>query len=282
MMRHSFGRAASFSNLGYSHRRMRIAVASARVPLVILLFLPAVLLTPTPSVHLQAQSGVAGTWRAESSPPGTTWTAVLVPVGSNRLTGMVSSCSSNRNQIEIVEGRRDGNTVTFKCSSINRARTLAFTGQLDGDVIRFSWEKSGQGGNPTDDALFGAAAPAAFVARRISSGATESENSLAAAANALRKDPRVSFDHIVRSAETPENWLTFSGNLQGHRHSPLSQIDRSNVGDLELAWLRQAPTIGHATPDAAKSAHRVRPRALFPLQCRRGPLPCPPRWPRHR
>jgi alcohol dehydrogenase (cytochrome c) len=67
----------------------------------------------------------------------------------------------------------------------------------------------------------------------------------------------------VRSAQTPENWLTFSGNLQGHRHSPLAQINRSNVAGLELAWLRQAPTIGRlqATPpvvDGVRTPHRSR------------------------
>jgi alcohol dehydrogenase (cytochrome c) len=213
------------------------------------LFLLVVPLTQTPSAGVQAQSGVSGMWRVEST-PGTTWTAVLIAVGSNRVTGLVSSCSSNRGQIEIVDGRRDGNTVSFRCSSINRARTVTFTGQLDGDALRFRWEKAGTGGNPTDDALFGGSAPRTFVARRISSGASDFEVSLAAAASTLRREPAVTFDHILRADQTPENWLTFSGNLQGHRHSPLSQINRANVANLELVWLRQAPTIGQlqATP----------------------------------
>jgi hypothetical protein len=62
--------------------------------------------------------------------------------------------------------------------------------------------------------------------------------------------PNVTFDRILRAGEEPQNRLTYSGNLQGHRHSALTHITRENVKDLEIAWLRQAPTNGflEATP----------------------------------
>jgi alcohol dehydrogenase (cytochrome c) len=35
----------------------------------------------------------------------------------------------------------------------------------------------------------------------------------------------------------PENWLTYSGNYYGHRHSPLTGIDRDNVKDVVRRWV---------------------------------------------
>jgi len=35
----------------------------------------------------------------------------------------------------------------------------------------------------------------------------------------------------------PENWLSYSGNLSGWRYSPLDQINKDNVGDLEVAYM---------------------------------------------
>ncbi len=40
----------------------------------------------------------------------------------------------------------------------------------------------------------------------------------------------------------PDDWLTYSGNLQGHRYSRLKQVTNVNVKQLELAWLSQAVT----------------------------------------
>ena len=50
---------------------------------------------------------------------------------------------------------------------------------------------------------------------------------------------QVSFDRLQRTDQEPQNWLTYSGNLQGHRHSLLTQITPANVGDLELQWVLQ-------------------------------------------
>lgn len=66
----------------------------------------------------------------------------------------------------------------------------------------------------------------------------------------LQTPPDVSFDRILRAVDEPENWLTYSGTLDGSRHSRLEQITTENVASLELAWLRQEPTNGklEATP----------------------------------
>ena len=45
---------------------------------------------------------------------------------------------------------------------------------------------------------------------------------------------QVSFDRVVRADREPQNWLTYTGNLLGQRHSPLTQLTPANVKDLEL------------------------------------------------
>ena len=50
---------------------------------------------------------------------------------------------------------------------------------------------------------------------------------------------QVSSERIRRAEAEPGNWLTYSGNYQGHRHSLLKQINTSNVARLKPAWMYQ-------------------------------------------
>jgi alcohol dehydrogenase (cytochrome c) len=50
---------------------------------------------------------------------------------------------------------------------------------------------------------------------------------------------QVTFDRLKNAASEPGSWLTYSGNYQGWRFSPLRQLDRRNVKDLRLAWVHQ-------------------------------------------
>ncbi len=50
---------------------------------------------------------------------------------------------------------------------------------------------------------------------------------------------QVSFERIVRAESEPGNWLTYSGNYSGHRHSPLDQIQAGNVARLKPVWMYQ-------------------------------------------
>ena len=43
----------------------------------------------------------------------------------------------------------------------------------------------------------------------------------------------------VRADAQPQNWLTYSGNLNGQRYSPLSRISTANAKNLELKWVLQ-------------------------------------------
>src|SRR5580765_6475205 len=80
-----------------------------------------------------AQTGPTGTWIVEGVGREFPWEAVLRADGPNRLLGAVNSCSSSRRAIEIFEGNFEGNTISFKCLSVDRQRTVTLTGKISGD-----------------------------------------------------------------------------------------------------------------------------------------------------
>ena len=53
---------------------------------------------------------------------------------------------------------------------------------------------------------------------------------------------QVPFERIRDAAKEPGNWLTYSGNLAGHRHSSLAEITPANVANLKVKWAYQFPT----------------------------------------
>ena len=48
---------------------------------------------------------------------------------------------------------------------------------------------------------------------------------------------QVTSDRLLQADKEPQNWLTYSGSYAGIRYSPLSQINRENVKDLQLKWV---------------------------------------------
>lgn len=51
---------------------------------------------------------------------------------------------------------------------------------------------------------------------------------------------QVPFERIRDAAsKEPGSWLTYSGNLQGHRHSPLTELTPANVANLRVKWAYQ-------------------------------------------
>jgi alcohol dehydrogenase (cytochrome c) len=58
---------------------------------------------------------------------------------------------------------------------------------------------------------------------------------------------QVTFERLLRADQEPQNWLTYSGNLSGHRYSPLTQITPGNVRNLELQWVFQTRGPAEAT-----------------------------------
>jgi len=53
----------------------------------------------------------------------------------------------------------------------------------------------------------------------------------------------VPFERILRANQEPQNWLTYSGNLNSQRHSPLTQISPTNARDLTLKWVFQSRSL---------------------------------------
>lgn len=55
---------------------------------------------------------------------------------------------------------------------------------------------------------------------------------------------QVSYDRIRKAASEPGSWLTYSGNYEAHRFSPLSQLTPANVAGLQPLWLYQVRNRG--------------------------------------
>ena len=84
------------------------------------------------------------------------------------------------------------------------------------------------------------------IARRVAAAAV-----LAALAIAPLR-AQVSFERLLRAAQEPQNWLTYSGTLFSHRYTGLTQITPANVKNLELQWVFQ--TRGPAEPTEKSEA----------------------------
>jgi len=55
---------------------------------------------------------------------------------------------------------------------------------------------------------------------------------------------QVTYDRILKAAEEPQNWLTYSGGYQSWRYSKLDRISNSNAGTLALQWAFQSADLG--------------------------------------
>src|SRR5499427_9646726 len=49
----------------------------------------------------------------------------------------------------------------------------------------------------------------------------------------------VTSQRILRAADEPQNWLTYSGTYRSERHTLLKQITPANASRLELQWVFQ-------------------------------------------
>jgi alcohol dehydrogenase (cytochrome c) len=66
---------------------------------------------------------------------------------------------------------------------------------------------------------------------------------LAAASLSVPLWAQVSSDLLVHAAETPQNWLNYSGGYLSQRYSALDQITPGNVQNLEQKWIFQARSL---------------------------------------
>ena len=117
-----------------------------------------------------AQPAPTGTWRVD----GVNWTVFLKMEGA-ALTGLVSHCATVFEEpAEIYDATLVPITITFKCNSADRDRTIVFTGTVSTDSISFKWEKHLRAGgldNSAVDTIFGGSAPRQFTAKRVPNGA---------------------------------------------------------------------------------------------------------------
>jgi Domain of unknown function (DUF3471)/WD40-like Beta Propeller Repeat len=128
---------------------------------LVLLFLFAAL------VPTHAQSTLTGTWQTEV-PSGGLWTVELRLDGDN-LTGTVGMGVGD--PVEIYEGKIEGNTVVFKCTSPDGDRTITFTGKVNGGEIAFTRDvQVHAGGNPLGNGIFGGSTVRQFTAKRVPDG----------------------------------------------------------------------------------------------------------------
>ena len=92
------------------------------------------------------------------------------------------------------------------------------------------------------------------------------------ASGALRA--QVTHDRLLRAAEEPQNWLTYSGGYASQRHSLLRQIDPSNVKNLELKWILPNQVFGawQSTPLVVDGIMYVtqRPNDVLAVDARTG------------
>ena len=57
-----------------------------------------------------------------------------------------------------------------------------------------------------------------------------------------RIDIQVSSEQIRTAGSNPDQWLTYSGSLDGRRYTPLTEITPENVSRLRVRWVRQFGT----------------------------------------
>ena len=206
----------------------------------------AILLVLLPAA-VPAQRGVTGTWRADPSVPLT----IVLKADGPKPTGAVDRCS-NVQQVpsEIVDARVEGDRITFKCISPDGDRIVSFTGRITGDSAEFTYVLNVRdGGRPPElfDPFMSLPGrrvqnPARFTATRAADTVGEGILArLAARVRAVVNSGSITFDRVLKADQEPQHWLTYSGNVYGHRHSVLTELTPANVKDLELAWLWQQP-----------------------------------------
>ena len=52
-------------------------------------------------------------------------------------------------------------------------------------------------------------------------------------------DIRVSAEQVLAAGSKTDEWLTYSGSLDGRRYSPLTELTPANVSQLQLRWVHQ-------------------------------------------
>ena len=85
---------------------------------------------------------------------------------------------------------------------------------------------------------------------------------------------QVPYERLLDAAQTPADWLTYSGNYSSQRYSELDQVTPDNVGGLQLEWVYQSPVSGpwEASPIVVDGVMYLtqRPNDILALDARSG------------
>ena len=85
---------------------------------------------------------------------------------------------------------------------------------------------------------------------------------------------QVPYERIRDAAQTPADWLTYSGTYFSQRYSELDQVTADNVNDLQLQWAYQTPVSGpwQASPIVVDGIMYLtqRPNDIVALDARSG------------
>ncbi len=85
---------------------------------------------------------------------------------------------------------------------------------------------------------------------------------------------QVPYQRLVRAANAPQDWLTYSGNYSAQRYSPLTGINRQNVAQLRSAWMYQIkkPGVFETSPVVADGVMYISepPSTITALDVRTG------------
>ncbi len=58
-----------------------------------------------------------------------------------------------------------------------------------------------------------------------------------------QKNSGITSERLTHAEDEPENWLMYNGQYSRQRYSRLVQIDKSNVGKLQVNWIYQLRTL---------------------------------------
>ena len=67
------------------------------------------------------------------------------------------------------------------------------------------------------------------------------------AALGIPASSQVTYERLLKAAQEPGSWLTYSGDYSSRRYSSLDQINASNAVNLAVQWVFQSSTMYHST-----------------------------------
>ena len=64
------------------------------------------------------------------------------------------------------------------------------------------------------------------------------------AALGIPASSQVTYERLLKAAQEPGSWLTYSGDYSSRRYSSLDQINASNAVNLAVQWVFQSAALG--------------------------------------